>query len=206
MALGVVPCFLAQACALVDAQHRTHTRPAGGICAVGIGSDGVLIGSAIISRPTSRVLQDGWTVEVVRVVVPEGVPNGCSMLLGAARRIAKEMGYRRAFTYTLPSEPGTSLRAAGWVFDGLTEGGAWSKPSRPRAKSPIAGPKVRWRAELRTTPAVQIQTAQTSGGCKEIFAPPTQQEGKRAESGRIERPSLHPPTQNFAFAWGEGAW
>lgn len=41
--------------------------------------------------------------------------------------------YVRFVTYTLPSEPGTSLRAAGFHFDGLTDGGEWSRPSRPRA-------------------------------------------------------------------------
>ena len=39
----------------------------------------------------------------------EGVKNGCSMLYGAAWRAARALGYRRLGTYTLQTEPGTSL-------------------------------------------------------------------------------------------------
>jgi len=46
--------------------------------------------------------------------------------------VAKDMGYKKIITYTLASEPGTSLKASGWVNVGEAGGGNWSVPSRPR--------------------------------------------------------------------------
>lgn len=56
------------------------------------------------------------------------------------------MGYRRVITYILASEPGTSLKAAGWRFIRDTEGGSWSCPSRPRQDDHPLEPKQLWEA------------------------------------------------------------
>lgn len=54
------------------------------------------------------------------------------------------MGYRRLITYTLDSEPGTSLVAAGWKVIAESGGGSWSRGSRPRVdKHPMQG-KLKW--------------------------------------------------------------
>lgn len=68
------------------------------------------------------------------------------MLYGAARRAAFALGYERVITYTLEGEPGTSLRAAGFVRDGVTKGGAWDTPARRRRRREglAEAPKVRW--------------------------------------------------------------
>jgi hypothetical protein len=55
------------------------------------------------------------------------------------------MGARALYTYTDRDEPGTSLRAAGWIFDGLTDGGEWTRPSRQRSLAICASEKRRWR-------------------------------------------------------------
>ncbi|SLB33401.1 XF1762 family protein [Mycobacteroides abscessus] len=56
-----------------------------------------------------------------------------SMLYGAAWRAAKAMGYRRLVTYTLASESGASLRAAGWrVVARRPPRKGWDMPGRPR--------------------------------------------------------------------------
>jgi hypothetical protein len=94
------------------------------------------------------MLDNGMTVEVTRLTVKEGHPNGCSMLYSAAARAAKAMGYHRIITYILESEPGTSLKAAGWINKGRAGGGSWSREDRPREdKSPIEW-KQRWELEL----------------------------------------------------------
>lgn len=145
--LHIAPITITQAKELVRRHHRTHPRPPrSGLFAIGLMRDGVLIGAAIIGRPISRHLDDGFTAEVTRVVVPEGVKNGCSMLLGACGRASRAMGYRRTLTYSLPSESGSSLRAAGWRLVGETKGGRWSRAGRPRLDTHPRQAKLRWEA------------------------------------------------------------
>jgi hypothetical protein len=56
------------------------------------------------------------------------------------------MGFKSIQTYILASESGTSLKAAGWLFDGDTSGGNWSKGQRlgKRREDQPMGPKQRW--------------------------------------------------------------
>jgi hypothetical protein len=86
-------------------------------------------------------------LEVVRVAT-DGTQNVCSMIYGALRRAGIELGYEpsKIITYTLESESGASLRASGWIRDGVTTGGSWDRPARAREdKAPIT-PKTRWIA------------------------------------------------------------
>lgn len=103
-----------------------------------------MVGVAIIGRPVSRMLADGYTAEVTRVAT-DGSPNACSMLYAAAWRACRSLGYRRLVTFTYDTEPGTSLRAAGWRVVGQTKAEGWSRPSRPREPGPIQR-KIRWEA------------------------------------------------------------
>ena len=66
------------------------------------------------------------------------------MLYGAAWRAAKALGYRKLITYTLASEEGASLRAAGWEVVGEVKGRSWNTPSRPRVDKNPAQDKFRW--------------------------------------------------------------
>jgi len=95
-----------------------------------------LCGVAIAGQPVARRLDDGETIEVRRVCT-DGTYNACSKLYGACARVAKEMGYRRIITYTLISEPGTSLKASGWKNCGEAGGVSWNVPSRPREEEQI---------------------------------------------------------------------
>jgi DNA modification methylase/ParB-like chromosome segregation protein Spo0J len=111
----------------------------------------------------NRHLDTGDTVEVNRLCTPENATkNVASMLYAAARRSAKELGYRRILTYVRAEEDGTSLKAAGWQItkervresywhldDSRTNG-----KDRPGAKrrEQMGGQKVRWEAELTSAP------------------------------------------------------
>jgi hypothetical protein len=64
--------------------------------------------------------------------VTDGTFNACSALYSAAARAARAMGYEAIQTYILADEPGTSLKASGWILDHETKGGLWDTPSRPR--------------------------------------------------------------------------
>lgn len=81
---------------------------------------------------------------IITRVATDGVPNGCSMLYGALCRAGKALGYTEAWTYTLPDEPGTSLRAAGFTHQGISKGGEYDCPSRPRKPAVRPEPKHRW--------------------------------------------------------------
>ena len=129
--LTLRPIALKDANGFVDQHHRHHKPVVGHKYSLGCYKDGELIGVAIVSRPVNRYLDDGLTLEVSRLCT-DGTKNACSFLYGASARVAKEMGYKRIITYILASEPGTSLKASGWVKTATTKGGQWHKDKRPK--------------------------------------------------------------------------
>lgn len=144
--LGVCPMTLREANAHVEEFHRHHRPVAGCLFCIGLEDGDQIRGVAIVGRPLARMLQDGYTAEVLRCCT-DGAPNACSMLYGAAWRAARAMGYRRLVTYTLPEEGGSSLRAAGWRLVGEAGGGSWDREGRPRVDLHPTQLKLRWEAE-----------------------------------------------------------
>lgn len=147
MSLELRPITLRVANAFVARHHRHSKAVRGQKWSVGVADAGNLVGVAIAGRPVSRMLDDGLTIEILRVCT-DGSPNAPSMLYGACCRAAAGMGYRVAVTYTLSSEPGTSLRAAGFVRVADVEARQWARPRRHRAERDLIGDKVRWEREL----------------------------------------------------------
>lgn len=146
MKLNLQPISLKEACRFVADHHRHHKAPVGGLFAVAVNDGEEVVGVAIIGRPVARMLQDGWTAEVTRLCVLDGHPNACSKLYAACWRAARALGYRRLLTYILKSEPGTSLKAAGWKCLGNAGGGSWDRPSRPRVDTAPIEQKTLWNA------------------------------------------------------------
>jgi hypothetical protein len=118
--IQLVPLSLATARRFVADHHRHNEPPIGHKFSIGLEVDGHLVGVVIAGRPLARAWDDGRTIELLRVTTI-GDRNACSRLYAAACRAAGAMGYTRAVTYTLDSEPGTSLRAAGFTIDGETD-------------------------------------------------------------------------------------
>jgi hypothetical protein len=150
----IVPLTLAQARRYVAEHHRHNEPPVGHRFSIGLQRDDALVGVVIAGHPVARKADDGRTLELVRLTT-EGDRNACSRLYSAACRAAFAMGYLRVVTYTLAEEPGSSLRAAGFTPDGITEGhpgwkhgdGARNAAFRPRLCDPPkmpTGPKQRW--------------------------------------------------------------
>ncbi len=131
--LSLCPISIGDARAFVALHHRHHGAPRSGLFAVAVAQDVELVGVAIVGRPIARAFQDGYTAEITRCCTL-GDRNAPSMLYGAAWRAARAIGYRRLITYTLLTEPGTSLRAAGWRIVGETRARSWAADSvgRPR--------------------------------------------------------------------------
>ena len=135
--LTLVPIALSEANAFVERHHRHHVPVQGHKFSLGAMRGDELAGVAIVGRPVSRILDDGWTLEVTRLAT-DGTKNACSFLYGATWRAAKALGYRKLITYILASESGVTLRAAGWNLIGECKGGTWDRPSRTRKdKHPI---------------------------------------------------------------------
>ena len=146
MGLRIVPITLAEAKAYIATHHRHHKPPLSHKFSVAVADEeGTVRGVATVGRPVSRHLDDGWTLEVNRVAT-DGARNACSMLYGAAWRVAKALGYRKLITYTLPEEGGASLRGAGWRCIGEAGGGAWDRKSRPRVDLAPQQVKMKWEA------------------------------------------------------------
>lgn len=131
MSLTIRPITLREANAYVAQNHRHNLPVNGHKWSIACYDGERLCGVAIAGQPIARKLDDGLTIEIRRVCT-DGTYNACSMLYGAASRAAKAMGYKRAITYTLQSEPGTSLKASGWIDCGEAGGLSWNMPSRPR--------------------------------------------------------------------------
>jgi len=147
MSLRITPINFDEANAFVLVHHRHHAPVVGCKFCIAVSDGDKIVGVAMVGRPVSRHQDNGWTLEVNRVAT-DGTPNACSMLYGAARRAAWALGYRELITYILETEPGTSLRAAGWRCLGVRRGGNWNVASRPRVDTAeiLQGQKQLWQA------------------------------------------------------------
>lgn len=147
-ALTIVPTTYREACAYIARHHRHHEPPQGFVVGLAVAdADGVVRGVATIGRPVSRHLHDGFTAEVTRCCT-DGTRNACSALYGSAWRAARALGYRRPITYTQATEPGGSLRAAGWrVVAERPPHPGWDRPGRPRVDThPTYVGRTLWEA------------------------------------------------------------
>lgn len=143
MRLELVPVTQREAGAFIREHHRHLGPPRGWRFGIGLASDGRLCGVITVGRPVARHIDWRKVAEVNRCCT-DGTKHAASKLYAAAWRAARAMGYLRLITYTLKSEPGTSLRAAGWREVGSTPGGSWSCPSRLRIDKHPTEPKRIW--------------------------------------------------------------
>lgn len=155
--MKAVPIELKDAQNYINTYHRHHQAAHRDKFRIAAEKNGEIVGVIQVGRPVSRVLDDGKTLEVLRLCT-NGEKDVCSFLYAKAARIAKELGYSKIVTYILESEPGTSLKVAGWLLEKDQVGGSdWNTPCRPRElydsqlslfptkpKYPIDQRKQRW--------------------------------------------------------------
>ena len=144
--LEITPISLREANQFVKQHHRHHIPVTGHKFSIAVSDETGVRGVAIVGRPVSRMLDDGWTLEVNRVAT-DGAKNACSALYASAWRATRAMGFKKLITYILSSEAGTSLKAAGWKCVGICGGGSWNRKSRPRVDINPTQMKIRWDAE-----------------------------------------------------------
>lgn len=148
--MDAYPVTLEQANAFVAHHHRHHAPVTGARFCMGAVHAGRLVGVAIVGRPVARRLDWRVVAEVTRCCT-DGTRNACSFLYARCVATARALGYNALLTYTLDSEAGASLRAAGWWGEReATPGRSWDTPSRPRAaEAQVLGSKTRWLYLLR---------------------------------------------------------
>lgn len=144
--LEIVPMTLKEANAFVEQNHRHHRKVAGHKFSIGCSDGEKIVGVVIVGRPVSRYLDNGWTLEVNRLCT-DGSRNACSMLYAAAWRATRAMGYKKLITYVLDTEPGTSLKAAGWRCVGKAGGLKWTGKRRPKVDLYPEQMKIKWEIE-----------------------------------------------------------
>lgn len=143
VALSLQPITYKEACKFTELHHRHHKPPQGWKFGIAVNDGEKVVGVIMVGRPVARMLDDGWTVEITRCTT-DGTRNAASKLYGAAQRAAFALGYKRIITYTLQSEPGTSLIAANYKLVGPAGGGTWNRKSRPRVDTHPTGQKTLW--------------------------------------------------------------
>lgn len=150
--------------------HRHLPKLQGALFAVGVKRDGELVGVATAGNP-ARVWQGTGRLVITRCATKPDQPGindhaapVCTMLYSAICRAAKALGYREAWTYTLPGETGVSLLAASFKPMGETKGGEWSRDDRARDKAVCALPKRRWMRQLAQSLPTPEQPASVGEG------------------------------------------
>lgn len=159
MTFSIAPCTVKAALKLVSEKHRHLPKLQGGLFAAKLLQSGECIGVGVFGNP-SRVWQNTGRGVITRCAIKAGLPfvtdsdgeehaaPGCTMMYSALCRAAKALGYREVWTYTLPHERGISLKAAGFIDMGLTDGGEHDRPSRRRKPAKHPEPKRRWLRQL----------------------------------------------------------
>lgn len=154
--LRIEPAELKEANEFVTRLHRHHKKATGHRWSTRVSTlDGTVVGVAIVGRPVARMTDQRRIVEAVRVCT-DGTPNACSALYGAVCRQQRSHGYEKAQTFVLESEPGTSLRAAGWKPVAFSDGGSWSRQTRLRVDDAPLDRKVRWECPCSDLPAIEL--------------------------------------------------
>ena len=178
--LQLQPITFPEAAEFVTRYHRHHSAPVGWKFGIAVSANDAVVGVVMVGRPVARRLDTGWTLEVTRCCT-DGAHNAASMLYGAAWRATKALGYRRLVTYTLPSESGSSLRAAGYVNLYTTPGRSWSVPTRPRVDTHPLGQKLLWERVIEPLRPCAIDPVTTPTG-----------DGVDSETRAPEQDSEHP--------------
>lgn len=157
-ALFVTPVELREANDFIARLHRHHKPVQGHRFSIGAtDSDGILHGVATIGRPVARLSGNPRDVLEVTRLCTDGTPNACSFLYSAAARIGKAMGYLKIQTYILDEETGISLRASGWVLDGVVNGRQWKHTDRrARRTDQPTNDKLRWCKSLAVRPDLAV--------------------------------------------------
>jgi hypothetical protein len=149
----------------IRAHHRHNKPPVGDKARFAVYNGPTIVGVAMVGRPVARLYAQNnpGALEITRVCTwgdSRLRRNACSMLYSAAAKWARKAGHDKLISYTLETELGTTLTAAGWVVEAeRCGGGSWNRAGRARVDSAPTCPKVRWALDLskKRRPAAKPQ-------------------------------------------------
>lgn len=154
MNYSISPITVRAAIAWCRQVHRHLPDVQGGLFATSVCTEDGIAAVGIAGHPP-RVWMGTGRIVISRVAAREDLPTvgehaapACTMIYGSLCRAARALGYREAWTYTLPGESGASLRAAGFTDMGETRGEEWDRPSRARRAAINPNKKRRWMRAL----------------------------------------------------------
>ena len=166
MRLSPVGITKAHADEFVDRLHRHHDSDQGHRFSLGCWdlSRDVLCGVAVVGNPRAPVLAKLRRVVEVTRCCTDGTRDACSWLYTRAAERARIDGFAAIITYTLASEGGASLRAAGWWGEKLPPSLAtWA--NRPGRDADHVRADMRWLKMLsndwREVPALSADVRQS---------------------------------------------
>lgn len=134
--MEIKPISLKQANYFVEKLHRHNKPVCGHKWSISAWDNNKMVGVAIVGRPIARLLDNGSTLEVLRVCT-DGTRNANSFLYSQVAKIAKLMGYKRLITYTLQTESGSSLKAIGAKISSEVLPQTWERKNRPRTEQEV---------------------------------------------------------------------
>ena len=146
--------------AFIDKHHQHVGAPHAWRFGASIWNGHAMMGVLTVGNPVAPAFNGRGIVEVNRLCVRRDLNpmlrwNCCSMLLGHAAAEAGRRGFSRIITYTRGDEDGASLRASGWVCEGLAGGGGWHSGRRARSNRNAWIVKQRWSRTLSPKPPIQ---------------------------------------------------
>lgn len=142
--MEIIPIPLWQANNFVKKYHRHSCPVVGNKFSVGALKDNILIGVGIAGRPVARYLDNGLTLEILRVCT-NGTKNANSFIYSSIKKIGLAMGYEKIITYTLEEESGISLKAINARKVAFCRSQEWGHKKRKRKSQEVyKKAKIRW--------------------------------------------------------------
>ena len=150
--LKCIPLTLKEANAFVKEHHRHNKECRGHRFSIGAIYKNKLVGVAIIGRPVSRNFDFRFVSEINRNCVLENAPKGtCSFLYSRAMKVWQSQGGKKILTYTLETEPGSSLKAVNFIPVAKTNyyKNGWNNGGKiNRSVDYVKTRKIRWEKFL----------------------------------------------------------
>jgi len=112
--LELQPITYKEAVQFIKKHHSHHLPPQGWKFGIAVNDGQNVVGVITVGRPVARMLDDGWTLEVTRNCTDKTKQRCINVIRCGVEGDKRRLDINDLITYTLESETGTSLVAAGY--------------------------------------------------------------------------------------------